>query len=110
MNDPFNVHTHGYFSPKRTVTEEYHDKIVADAQRQLVAKDKEIERLKCSLKISQEKHRLSIEHNDRLQAIVNELDAELQTATFIIRGLYSGPHTNISLAKAKKWLAEKDDE
>jgi hypothetical protein len=45
-----------------------------------------------------------------LQARVKELDAELQTATFIIRGLYSGPHTNISLAKAKKWLAEKDDE
>jgi hypothetical protein len=45
MNDPFNVHTHGYFSPKRTVTEEYHDKIVADAQRQLVAKDREIEHL-----------------------------------------------------------------
>jgi hypothetical protein len=45
-----------------------------------------------------------------LQARVDALDAELQIATFIIRGLYSGPHTNISLAKAKKWLAEKDDD
>jgi hypothetical protein len=34
----------------------------------LQAKDKEIERLECSLKISQEKHRLSIEYNKRLEA------------------------------------------